>query len=88
MYKIKVTKTAEENLDFIKSYIWDYSKTVIKNIFLSIWHLAFFPKLWFEIEDWFRELIDSKYKFRIIYKINQEKNIIYIISIFKNKNTF
>ncbi len=88
MYNIKVTKKAEDNLDFIRTYIWEYSKVVIKNIFLSIGHLAFFPKLWFEIDNWLRELIDAKYKFKIIYKINEQKNIIYIVSIFKNNNTF
>lgn len=88
MYKIIITDNWIQNIEFIKTYIWDYSVIVLKKVFHTISHLSYFPNSWFDIWDWLFEIIDSKYKFKIIYKIDYNKNIIYVVSIFKWKPTW
>jgi len=86
MYSIEFTPISEEDINFIQSYIGEYSNVVLNKIFHTIANLSYFPHLWFERKDSLKEIIDSNFKFRIIYKIEEKKKIIYILSIFKNKS--
>jgi hypothetical protein len=46
-----------------------------------------FPYLW-KWDNSLREFVETKYKFRIIYSVNEEEQIITVIAVFKNKNIF
>jgi hypothetical protein len=46
-----------------------------------------FPYLW-KWNNSLREFVETKYRFRIIYQVNEGEQTISIIAIFKNKNTF
>lgn len=91
MFNIELQKLAYEDLDLIFWYISDDNKIiavqVIQKINKSIQNLKTFPYLW-KKSGILREFVESKYKFRIIYNVNEDKKIITIISIFKNKNNF
>ncbi len=81
MYKIIFTPYSLGDISFIQSYIWEYSQIVLLKIFHTISHLSYFSKIWFVRKDWYSEIIDSKYKFRIIYKID-ERNKIYLYNCY------
>jgi hypothetical protein len=86
MYKIKLANKSIENINFIKSYSWNYSDIVINKIFKIFSILVYFPLSWKLRDDWLGEIIEIKYKFRILYKI--EWTNIYIVSVFKWKDSF
>ncbi len=90
MLNLEFQELADENLDFIFSYIADdnyqMAVKVIEKINNTIQLLKRFPYLWKQNFWSIREIVESKYKFRILYKIKW--NTVYIISIFKNKNIF
>ncbi|MDD2870533.1 MAG: type II toxin-antitoxin system RelE/ParE family toxin [Candidatus Gracilibacteria bacterium] len=90
MYNIEFQESADENLDFIFSYIAEdngiVAIKVINKINQTIQNLRLFPymgKPYFEL---MREIVEPKYKFRILYKI--VGNNIFIVSITKNTNSF
>jgi len=91
MYIIKYSKIASIELGWIYSYIAEdnnyFAIKVVQHIFKTIKYLNDFPFMWKPFWS-YRELIETKYKFRIIYKIDEKQKVIQIISIFKNKNTF
>ena len=83
--------SANEDLIQIKKYISTdnefYAKKVINSILYTInRQLLYFPKIWKEVDklENLREIIETNYKFRIIYMIDW--NNIHIISIFKHRN--
>ena len=83
-----VSKRADENLDDIYDYIsndnYFYPIKVINHIHYTIWYLKDFPYLW-KPSFWdLREFVETKYKFRILYKVNENEKYVTIISIFKN----
>jgi len=92
MLNIEFQELAHENLDFIFSYIAENDKIiaikVIQKINNTIKNLELFPYMWKPTIWRLREIIEPKYKFRIIYYLNEEEKTITIISIFKNKNNF
>ncbi len=91
MYKIKYWAKSNVDLDEIFDYISNddnfQAVKVIHKIVDTIKNIQIFPYLWKPI--WrFREFIETKYKFRIIYELDEDKKLIKIISVFKNKNNF
>lgn len=92
MYSIEYSKNSRNNLNEIFIYINNdnslASINVINNILNTINYLKDFSNLWLKYKNWLRKLVNSKHKFTIIYKIDEEKQTIIIVSIFKYKNTF
>jgi len=92
MYKIDFSYTARLNLLDIFWYIAEdnYLKAieVQTNIKNTIDYLKDFPNLGKKYIKNSRRLVNSKYKFSIIYKVSEKYKKIEIISIFKNENTF
>lgn len=90
MYNIKILKKAEIDLINITSFIADdnpyQAKIVIDKIKNTLEYLKNFPFIWKNIESWLREIIESQYKFRIVYKISW--NNIRVVSIFKYKENW
>ena len=91
MYNIVIWNKANNEIIEIHNYIsvdnLEIADLVVERIYWTIDYFKIFPYLWKEC--WkFREFIEIKYKFRIVYEVNEEKNKIIIISIFKNKNNF
>ena len=90
MYKIFYTPKSEENLIDIFKYISDdnkfYAAKVIYSIKNTIEILKIFPSVWKNIDLKTKMIIDSKYKYKIINSIKW--NNIYILSIFKYKDTW
>ena len=87
MYNVEFTFRALKNIDDIKSYIsidnpiiWN---KVITSILNTVQYLYMFPKLWIE-KGIYREIIEPVYRYQIRYKV--DKDIIYIITIYKYKN--
>jgi len=84
---IELTEPAQNDLESIKNYIKKdslyYANIFIQKIFISIEKLEAFPRIGrivpeYKIEN-IREIIYKDY--RIIYKIDDTKNIIYIVAI-------
>lgn len=90
MLKIKLLDSAIEDLGNISLFISAdnpfQSKIVLENLNKSIFYLSIFPFIWKEIKNWYRELVEQNYKFKIVYKIQNQT--IYIVSIFKYKDSF
>ncbi|OIP54412.1 hypothetical protein AUK10_00885 [Candidatus Gracilibacteria bacterium CG2_30_37_12] len=90
MYKVKLLKGAEKNLIETFNYISldnpYYVKIVLDEIKKSVDYLKEYPFLGREIEDGVRQLVEAKYKFKIIYKVTGP--IVSVIAIFKNKNSW
>ena len=88
MCSIIYTEKSIYNLQEISLYILQdnsfQAKKVIDSIKYSISYLESFPFLWKEVKNWFRQIVEKEYKYRIIYKV--EKEIVYIVSIFKYKD--
>ena len=90
MHKIVYLESALLDLEEIYSYILDdnnyYALKVILNIKNTVKYLESFPYIWSIIRNELRLLVESKYKYKVVYKINW--NTIEVVSIFKNQNTF
>ena len=91
MYLIKYSGKSIVEIDEIYDYIAEdnnlYAIKVIESISNSIKNISIFPYLWTSL--WIvRKIVESKYKFVIVYEIDENKQIITIISIFQNKNNF
>ncbi len=91
MFNIKYSAKASIELDEIFEYILEdnnfFAVKVINNIAKTIKNIVIFPYMW--KKTWsYREFVETKYKYRIIYKIEEEKQLIIIVSIFKNTNNF
>ena len=90
MYRIIITDDALENLVSISEYIaldnLFYAKKVEVDILKSIKFLESFPLIWKQIELWIYQIINPKYKFKIVYKING--NILLILAIFREQENW
>jgi len=90
MFKIKYSKRVKNDLKVISDFIsMDnpiYSIQIIYSITKTIDMLEDFPYIWKEIEKNIRELIESKYKYKIVYQI--DNNTITILSVYKYKNSW
>ena len=90
MYKIFYTPKSEEKLAEIFWYISQdslfYATKVIVSIKNTIDILKLFPLSWKDIGKINKIVVESKYKFKIIYRIKWDT--IYIISVFKYKNSW
>ncbi len=88
MYKVNYTKKAKENLEEIFGYISEdnqfYAAKVISSIKNTIDILKLFPYSWKNIDDNHNMIVESKYKFKIVYKVLNKT--IYVVSIFKYKD--
>ena len=88
MYKINYTKESKENLAEIFWYILEddyfYAAKVISSIKNTIDILKLFPFSWKSIDENNNMIVESTYKYKIVYEV--KKDCIYIISIFKYKN--
>lgn len=88
MHNISYSKDSIRELNEISWYISIdnpfQAKIVLENIYSNIDYLAVFPFIWKEIKNWYRELVEANYKFKIVYKI--QNKTVYIISIFKYKD--
>lgn len=92
MFKIKYTRESKNNLGDIFHYIAAdniiSAVNVLQKIHTTISQIKLFPYIWKNRNGKMREFVETKYRFRIIYHIDEEEEIIYIDSIFKNKNTY
>lgn len=92
MYKIIYRPSALNDINGIFNYIslnnLHVAIKVQETIFNFVNYLAIFPMLWKQNWNSFnlREIIEPAFKYRIIYKI--ENDTIFIIWVFKNKNLY
>jgi plasmid stabilization system protein ParE len=90
MYNILYTPESEENLAEIFWYIQSdskfYAAKVINSIKSTIDILKMFPFSWKNIDIKNNMIVESTYKYKIIYEIKW--NTVYILSIFKYKNSW
>ncbi len=90
MFRKIITNKAINDLIEIWDYIWQdnlyYASKVLKSIDEVVDTILKFPYIWKSITHWHRMIIETQYKFKIIYRISW--NIIYIVSIFKYKKDF
>ena len=92
MYKIIYKPSSLSDLNEIFYYIsqdnFQIATKVQETIFNFINNLALFPMLW--KQNWnnflLREVIEPAFKYRIIYKI--EDDTVFILWVFKNKNLY
>lgn len=88
MFKVKYTKSAENDLFEIYNYIAEDNDFIASKVIMKIKYtiniLSVFPLSWKIIENNYRAIIESKHNYKIVYEFS--KNTVYIISIFKYKN--
>lgn len=88
MYKIKVLKIAINSITSITKYITEdnifYANKVQEYIYKSINLLKDFPFIWKEIDENHRIIIESHYKFKIVYKITWKT--IFIVWVYREQN--
>ncbi|MCH2188706.1 type II toxin-antitoxin system RelE/ParE family toxin [Candidatus Gracilibacteria bacterium] len=92
MFKIKYTKQAKNNIRNIFGYIAGDNLIVatqtLQKIYSSISHIQIFPYIGKQYNIYLREFIESKYKFRIIYQVDESNSQIIILDVLKYRNTF
>lgn len=82
----------EANLEYIS--IWEYiakdnlffANEVLNRIDSSIETILMFPMIWKEIDKGIRMIVEPIYKYKIVYEVRIDT--IYVLSIFKYKNTW
>ncbi len=88
MYKVEILPEAIEDILQIVNYIGEdnvyYANKVKSHIKKTILLLSSFPYLWIEIDNIHRKIIESKYRYKIVYRI--ENNYVYIVSVFREQN--
>jgi len=87
MYKVEFYRKALKEYQEIWEYIWQdnlfYANKVLKNIDDTIDTIKIFPSIWKSISKTHRLIVESEYKYKIVYRILWD--IIYIVSISKYK---
>ncbi len=90
MYKIVFTKKVEDDFRLINNFIAQdnpiYAIKTIDSILKTMDLLLNFPFVWKLLWDDLREIVETNYKYKIVYKI--DKKIITILSIYKYQNTW
>jgi hypothetical protein len=91
MYKIKVQKRAIKSITKTVLYISNdnifYANQVQDYIYKSIKLLEDFPFLWVDKWNWYRQIVEPKYKFKVIYKIYW--TTIYVVCVlFRDRSLF
>ena len=90
MFKVIFYKKAKIQYLSIWEYIAQdnlfYANEVLSKIDKSIEILKIYPFIWRELSNIYRAIIEPKYKFKIVYRVNN--NTIYIVSVFKYKNSW
>ncbi len=88
MFNIYYTPESEDNLAEVFTFIsWDnvfYAVKVIASIKTTIDILKIFPLSWQSIDTSRRMVVDSKYRYKIIYTVKNSN--VYILSISKYKS--
>lgn len=88
MFKIKLLDDAKIDYNSIWDFIANdnlfYANEVLNKINKSIFLLKDFPYIWRDLDGKYRQIVEPKYKFKIVYKVG--KNIIYIVSIFREQD--
>ncbi len=88
MLRVKFSDEAELNYYEIWDYISKDNKEsaieVLNQIDKIIETISLYSLLWIDLKDGNRLIVDSKYKYKIVYRI--KKDCIYIVSIFKYQN--
>jgi len=84
MHNIIYSTQANKDIEDIRKFI---ANKVIEKLFFFINTLSLFPLIWKEISEklWYREITEPTFRYTIIYEIDW--NNVYIMSIFKYKNT-
>lgn len=72
--------------DFISKDNPIYAIKTINSIIETIDLLLLFPFIWKDLGDDLREIVESKYKYKIVYKIDD--NIITVLSVYKYQNSW
>lgn len=90
MFNIVYTKKVKQDLESINDFISKdnpiNSIKTINSIIKTIEILSDFPYIWKEVEQNIRELVESNYKYKIVYQVNN--NNIIILSVYKYKNNW
>ncbi len=86
VYSEKVKKDIKIISDFISLDNPIYAIHTVNSIMKTIDILERFPYVWKEIEWTLRELVENKYKYKIVYEI--DSNIITIVSIYKYQSSW
>ncbi len=88
MHKIFYTTEAKKNIKEIFSYISDdnifYAAKTINQIKTTVDILKMFPLSWKGIGNNTRMIVESTYKYKIVYETKADE--VFILSIFKYKN--
>ncbi|MDD2871621.1 MAG: type II toxin-antitoxin system RelE/ParE family toxin [Candidatus Gracilibacteria bacterium] len=87
MYKIVILPYARQNILEVVNYIAQdnlfYANKVQEYIKKSILLLSDFPYIGKELDLIYRQIVESKYKFKIVYKLENE--IIYIVAVYREQ---
>lgn len=87
MYKIIFTDKVHNDMDNIFDFIAQdnpfYAHQVYKNITKAATLLWEFPYIGVSIEWWFRQIVEPRYKFKIVYSIDEDT--VYIVSVFREQ---
>lgn len=90
MFKIIFSKKVKNDFANIKDYISldnpVYAIKTINSILKTIDLLKSFPYIWKDLWDNLREIVESNYKYKIVYTI--DKDILIILSVYKYQNTW
>ncbi len=86
-YSDKALFDLEEIYNFIRKDNDFYANKVVDSITWQIWWLiSAFPKIWKQItSNWLRESVESSFRYRIFYKIYNDRIRIISISKYKDK---
>ncbi len=90
MLNVILLEKVKNDLQAIINFIWEdnpvYAIKTVDSIMNTIDILEKFPYVWKEISSNIRKIIESNYKYNIVYKI--EWNNIYILSVYKYQNSW
>lgn len=80
----KALREYEEIFAYISEDNLFYANKVLNSIDETIDTILEFPYIWKQLNKIHRIIIEPQYKYKIVYRIDED--IIYIVSIFKYKN--
>ncbi|EKD30389.1 MAG: hypothetical protein ACD_78C00070G0005 [uncultured bacterium (gcode 4)] len=90
MYKIKILSRAIDSITSIVDYIAKdnlfYANQVQDYIYKSIRLLEEYPFIWPELDKKYRSIVESKYKFKIVYRISGKT--VFIVWIYREQKSW
>ena len=92
MYKLEFEKRfilkMEEIINYISVDNYEKAMEVKDFIFDYVKILQYYPLMWIKLDNTYRQIVLPKYKYKIVYEIDEKNKVVLLYSIWREQKMF